>query len=69
MTMIRQYENMGAIEEARRQLKCVAPIPRADFDQAVYELLQTNPSAKGPALVELIKEAALKQWMTGVGCC
>jgi hypothetical protein len=67
--MIHQQESLNAIEEARRQLKCVAPISWSDFEQAVYELRQTNPSVKGQALVELIKEAALKQWMTGLTCC
>jgi hypothetical protein len=57
------------IEEARRQVECAAPVPRHEFDYVVHEVLKTKPPAKGQALVDLLAEAALKYWISGMGCC
>lgn len=69
--MIQEHCGNGktATEEAMRQLRCVAPIPWHEIEQAAYELGKTSPSAKGQELVQLIVDAALKQWTSGVGCC
>lgn len=69
--MVQEHCGNGktATEEAIRQLRCVAPIPRHEIEQVAYELGKTSSSAKGQELVQLIMEAALKQWISGVGCC
>ena len=57
------------IPETKRQLRPIAPIPSYEFDRVVEDVVNANPAIRGQALVELIMEAAVKQWVSGMGCC
>ena len=61
-------DRLSAVEQARRELRCV-PIPWYEFELAAVEVSNANPGAKDRALVELIMTAALEQWSSGMGCC
>ena len=69
MTMNHPLEARNEVETARQLLRCVAPIPDADFEQVAYEVTRAYPNVHDEAKVQLIMTAVVKQWTTGIGCC
>jgi hypothetical protein len=68
MTADRHIEELDAIEEARRQLQGRIPIPWHDVDRLAYEVIETNLSLGGYALVEKILTTCIEYYTTGMGC-
>ena len=40
-----------------------------EFDQVKDQVMASNPNASCEKLYELIVNAAVKQWTSGMGCC
>jgi hypothetical protein len=64
------YSNgtLKIVQEARRELQHLS-IPWNEVEQAVTDVLKDNHLAQGAALRQLIVDAAIKYWCTGMGCC
>jgi hypothetical protein len=69
--MITRYRTgtRTVVEQARRQMSCVAPIRDDEFEQVVYELMKSNPEGTKQLTVSQIVEAATRYWSTGLSCC
>jgi hypothetical protein len=58
-----------SIEQVRQMLVCGGGMHDFDFAQVVHEVTKANPKAGGQDYVRLVAEAAIKQFVSGMGCC
>ena len=57
------------IREVLFQLQAATQLRRDEIEQILYEVRRDNPTAVGHKFARLLGEAALKHFISGMGCC
>ncbi|HEY7313275.1 MAG TPA: hypothetical protein VH643_28255 [Gemmataceae bacterium] len=57
------------IVEVLHQLSVATQLRRDEIDKVIYEVRRDNPTAVGQKFADLLRDAALAHYISGMGCC